>query len=73
MHESNFACAFMNIVPRMMEFVASTKSDFGEKTVTDAPTKDEQKKHDETSAGFSMGICCDFIPIYTYIFKLLLI
>lgn len=55
MHESNLICPFMNIAPKMMEFVASPKSESEEKTVSDAPTKDEQKKNDTSSGGFSMG------------------
>ena len=55
MHESNLACSFMNNKPKIMEFVASTKSDFDEKIVTDAPSNNEQKKNNESSAGFSMG------------------
>ncbi|CAG9806497.1 unnamed protein product [Chironomus riparius] len=51
MHETNLICPFLNIAPKMMEFVASPKSDTDEKTVI----KDEQKKPDESSAGFSMG------------------
>ena len=52
MHETNLICPFMNIAPRMMEFVASPKSESDEKPVI----KDEQKKPDESSAGFSMGM-----------------
>lgn len=55
MHESNLACSFMNIEPKIMEFVASTKSDSDEKIVTDAPSNNEQQKNNESSAGFSMG------------------
>lgn len=56
MHESNLICPFMNIAPRMMEFVASPKSESEQITVTNAPMKDEQKKNDTSSGGFSMGM-----------------
>ena len=56
MNESNLICPFMNIAPRMMEFVASPKANSDEnQSVTDPSLHDEQKRHDEKSSGFSMG------------------
>jgi len=56
MHESNLICPFMNIAPRMMEFVASPKSESEEIMLTNGPMKDEQKKNDTNSGGLSMGM-----------------